>query len=364
MELARKVSGNEASNDQVNLQSHGAPARTHTINRLPKLVGDSDVIRKIKHTIDRIALTDMTVLLTGESGTGKEEIARLIHLLSKRASTLFSAINCAAFPSELVESELFGHERGAFTGACVRRIGRLEAADGSTLLLDEIGEMPLPLQAKLLRFLQEREIQRLGSNHTIRLNVRIIAATNRILPEEIKSGRFRSDLFYRLGMCQLVVPPLRERREDIRPLVAHFAAALAGGQTAPLFTDDALRVLEQHDWLGNVRELANAVEFAISMCSGGIVSVDDLPESVRDGDPTGEGKCGTGNAPDSQNTLLRIPPLARGKEWRSGISRNKSERLAIARQVIEECGGNKTRAAKEIGISRQRLHRVLKEGEE
>lgn len=360
MDSTQKVGGFPIANNHT-FSFADAPV-SQGIGRIPKLIGDSASIQRIKRTIEKIAPTDMTVLLSGESGTGKEEVARIIHLLSKRAVTMISAINCAAFPAELIESELFGHERGAFTGAFARRIGRLEAADGSTLLLDEVGEMPLSLQAKLLRFLQEREIQRVGSNHTIKLNVRIVAATNRVLPEEIRSGRFRADLFYRLQTCQILVPPLRERREDIRQLVSHFAAIFTDELNAPSFMEDTLRVLEQHEWLGNVRELANAVEFAVSVCSDRVVTVDDLPESVRAGDLAGEGKCDKCKNPVPQNTRLRIPTLAHKKQWQSGVSRLKSERLAVARKVVDECGGNKTQAAKELGVSRQRLHRVLKEG--
>ena len=362
MELVRKVRNPKTITEKVDSRACGVMSQA--ANRVPLLIGSSLVMRKIKHKIERIAPTDMTVLITGESGTGKEEVARLIHQQSRRAATQFTAINCAALPAELMESELFGHERGAFTGACAQRIGRLEAADGSTLLLDEIGEMPLALQAKLLRFLQEREIQRVGSNRTIKLDVRIIAATNRVLTEEIKAGRFRADLYYRLQTCQIEVPPLRERREDIRQLVSHLTGLFVGNQTPLLFTDEALEVLEQHAWLGNVRELANAVEFAVSMCAGGVVTVEDLPESVRACGSAREGKCDEDQCNNSPTIRLRIPPLARGKQWHSGVNRIKSERAAMARQMVDECGGNKTLAAKQIGISRQRLHKVLKEGGE
>ncbi len=342
-------------------------------NRTPQLVGNSPAIQKLKQTINRIAPSDMTVLITGESGTGKEEVARMVHQQSKRRALAFMAINCAALPAELVESELFGHERGAFSGAFARQIGRLEAADGGTLLLDEIGEMPLALQAKLLRFLQEREVQRIGSNRTIKVNIRIIAATNRVLTDEIKAGRFRDDFYYRLQICQITVPPLREHSEDIRLLVLHFAETFAAAHKALSFTDGALATLEHHEWRGNVRELANAVEFAVHVCSGGVVTVDDLPENLRRCG-AGEGKC---DEKQQQNghphtTRLHISPLARHEQWHPSVNRIRAERSAMerqmisamARQMIDECGGNKTLAAKEMGISRQRLYEVLKEGED
>lgn len=320
-------------------------------------------MRNVRHLIARIAPTEMPVLITGETGTGKEEVARLIHHQSRRSATLFTAINSAALPADLIESELFGHERGAFTGATVQRIGKLEAADGSTLLLDEIGEMPLTLQAKLLRFLQEQEIQRVGSNRTIKLNVRIIAATNRNLTEEISAGRFRNDLYYRLQACRVTIAPLRERREDIRQLVLYFVKRIAAGHTPPSFTEDALQLLEKHEWRGNVRELASAVEYAVHLRAGDVIGIDDLPDNVRAETSEREGKSGKHQPGDSQSTRLRIPPLDRRKQWSSGVNRIRSERLAIVRQTIHECGGNKAQAARELGISRQRLHEILKEGE-
>src|SRR5829696_8291919 len=184
----------------------------HMDGRVPAFIGDSPAIIDIRKLISRVAPTEMTVLVTGESGTGKEEVARLIHRQSRRADAPFKAINCGAIPAELAESESFGHERGAFTGALSRRVGKVEEAEGGTLLLDEVAEMPPPVQVKLLRALEEREIERLGSNRSFKIDVRIVAATNRVLTEEVRAGRFRPDLYYRLQACELSVPPLRQRR--------------------------------------------------------------------------------------------------------------------------------------------------------
>ena len=329
----------------------------HMNGRTPVFIGDSSAITDIKKLIARIAPTDMTVLITGESGTGKELIARMIHHHSKRA--LFKAINCAALPTELVESELFGHERGAFTGACARRIGLLEEAEGSTLLLDEITEMPLSIQVKLLRVLEEREIQRLGSNRSIKINVRIIAATNRLLDEEVKAGRFRFDLYYRLQACEMNIEPLRERRSDIRQLAAHFAVRFANAGQPAQFTQEALCVLEQYLWPGNVRELANAVEFAVNTCVGGVISVSDLPWRVRAYVPEGEGKSEGGEAVGTLR--LSVPALSMDNKWHADTSRLRSERTEAARRKVDECSGNKSQAAKELGITRQWLYKLLEE---
>lgn len=335
----------------------------HASNRAPNLIGTSSVITKIKELIGQVAPTDMTVLITGESGVGKEEIARLIHQQSKRAATQFTAINCAAFPAELIESELFGHERGAFTGATARRIGKLEAADGSTLLLDEICEMPLTLQVKLLRVIQEREIQRLGSNHTHKINVRIIAATNRRIAEELAAGRFRCDLYYRLQACEINVPPLRARCEDMRELVTHFAVKFADGREPAQFTEEALEALARYEWPGNVRELANAVEYAVNIHAGEQVCVGDLPESVREFVAKGEGKCVTVRDQDKgENTLpLSVLALAFNDTWHNDSSQLRRSRIEAAKRKVDQCGGNKSRAAKQLGISRQWLYKVLDE---
>jgi len=246
------------------------------------IVGDSPALRKVQQQIELVAATDATVLITGESGTGKELVARAIHQRSPRHDRPMIAVNCGAVPEPLFESEFFGHARGAFTGALRDKAGRFELADGGTLFLDEIAEIPLPMQAKLLRVLQEQEVERVGDTRTRKVNVRIIAATNRDLKAEVEAGRFRQDLFYRLSVFPIENPPLRERREDIPRLAEHFirSAAKRMNRRAPKFTNAAARQLTTHDWPGNVRELQNAVERAVILSQGGPL-VFDPPTSTR-----------------------------------------------------------------------------------
>jgi DNA-binding NtrC family response regulator len=331
----------------------------HMDGRVPIFIGESPAIVDIKGLIARVAPTEMTVLVTGESGTGKEEVARLIHRQSRRAGAPFRAINCGAIPAELAEAELFGHERGAYTGACARRVGKLEEAGGGTLLLDEVAEMPPPVQVKLLRALEEREIERLGSNRSIKIDVRIVAATNRVLAEEVRAGRFRSDLYYRLRACELGVPPLRERRSDVHALAVHFAARYWQGRQPAQFTEEAVRVLEQYPWPGNVRELAHAVEFAVHTCAGDVVRAEDLPEHVRRRAADGGGECG--RRADGDALRVGVAPLSLGDRWHAETLRLRSERAEAARRKVAECGGNKSRAAKSLGITRQWLYKLLRE---
>ena len=234
------------------------------------IVGESPGLRKVMQQIQLVAPTDAAVLVTGESGTGKELVARAIHENSPRKGRALIKVNCGAVPENLFESEFFGHMRGSFTGAVRDKPGRFELADGGTLFLDEIGEIPLPMQAKLLRVLQEQEIERVGDTRTRKINVRIIAATNRDLKKEVEAGRFRQDLFYRLSVFPIEVPPLRERRDDIAPLAAHFVKQTARRMNRPLprVTQATMSQLAAHDWPGNVRELQNAVERAVILSQG------------------------------------------------------------------------------------------------
>ena len=236
-----------------------------------EIIGESGALKKVLHQIGLVAPTDAVVLVHGESGTGKELIARAIHEHSPRKERPLIKVNCGAIPENLFESEFFGHARGAFTGALKDKPGRFELADGGTLFLDEIGEMPLPMQAKLLRVLQEHEIERVGETRPRRVNVRTVAASNRDLKKEVEAGRFRQDLFYRLSVFPIEVPPLRERREDILNLALHFARAAARkmNRSAPRFTKAHADQLAAHDWPGNVRELQNAVERALILSQGG-----------------------------------------------------------------------------------------------
>lgn len=237
---------------------------------LDTIVGRHGGLRPVLSQVALVAPTDATVLICGETGTGKEVIARAIHELSPRRKRNLVKVNCAAIPAGLLESELFGHEKGAFTGALMQKKGRFELADGGTLFLDEIGDIPLELQAKLLRVLQEQEFERLGSTHTIRVNVRIIAATHRDLPAMIREGKFREDLFYRLNVFPIEIPALRERRDDIPPLVNHFASKLSRqmGRQIKSIPPRTMELLRNHPWRGNVRELANFIERSVVLSQG------------------------------------------------------------------------------------------------
>jgi transcriptional regulator with GAF, ATPase, and Fis domain len=242
------------------------------------MVGDSPALRRVREQVDKVAPMDSSVLIQGETGTGKELVARTIHALSRRREGALITVNCAALPRELVESELFGHEKGAFTGASQQRRGRFELADGGTLFLDEVGELPLEAQAKLLRVLQGGEFERVGGTRSLRADVRVIAATNRNLQAQLAGGHFRQDLFYRLNVFPIVLPPLRERRADIPQLVQHLARHIAKKlgrpleRASPAFIEKAVA----YDWPGNIRELENAVERALIVCEGGVLEADDL----------------------------------------------------------------------------------------
>ena len=299
------------------------------------MIGRSDVMRAIFRNIERVARAEATVLISGESGTGKELVARAIHDLSSRSGGPFVAVNCGAIPRELIESELFGHEKGAFTGATERRIGRIESANGGTLFLDEIGELDPQVQVKLLRALQERAFERVGSSTTLTVDLRIVAATNRDLAREVAEGNFREDLYYRVNVVPIVLPPLRERREDIRPLAESF---LARAGTGKRLTPAALGSLEGYSWPGNVRELENAIEHGLALSEGDTIDQQDLPISV--------GRTGQAEA-------LR-------EQWRQG-ERSFEETVVrfeteILREALENHHWNQTRTANALGITR----RVLK----
>jgi len=296
---------------------------------------------------DRVAGTDATVLVTGESGTGKEAVARRIHVRSSRAAAPFIAVNCAAIPLELLESELFGHARGAFTGAVRDRLGRFRQAGGGTLFLDEIGEMPLPLQAKLLRVLQEKVVDEVGGDKPIPVDVRILVATNRALLERIREGTFREDLYYRLNVVEIRVPPLRERPEDIPPLVEHFMTEMSPdrGISVPQAVMEAMTA---RPWPGNVRELKNACERMVILCRGEEVSVEDLPPvslAFPPGDTTGE------------EFTEEWPPLPPG-----GLSLVDLEKKVIER-ALRMKRGNITQAAAYLNVPRHILvYRIEKYG--
>ncbi len=323
------------------------------------LVGASAPMRKLFDQVARVADSPATVLVTGESGTGKELVAKALHEHSSRRAGPFVRVHCAAIPPGLLESELFGHERGAFTGAVSTKPGRFELADGGTLFLDEIGEVPLEMQAKLLRVLQEQEFERVGGLHTLRVDVRLVAATHRDLQREVAEGRFREDLFYRLNVVNLRLPPLRERMGDIPALVEHLTRKHARrlGREAPRWGDEALQALGAYHWPGNVRELENVVERALLFCDGDEVGVVHLPEELV----TGERDVASSEAPlPSLTELLDGGAAARGLKEVVREAKARLER-AIISQALEHTGGNVTRAARLLKLSRKGLQIKMRE---
>lgn len=301
-------------------------------DRLVDLVGRAPSMQKLFRRVEKLATTDATVLLTGESGTGKELAARALHALSRRNGAEFVAVNCAAIPDGLIESEFFGVEKGAFTGADRARAGKFEQAANGTLFLDEVGELPLAVQPKLLRALQEGKVTRVGSGRETVTDVRIIAATNRDLGAEVAAGNFREDLYYRLNVVPLRMPPLRERREDVSRLVDHFAAQAARrhGVRVTGFPKRVMKRLLDYSWPGNVRQLANVVERLVLLADDGRVSVDDLPEEMDEKHRAG------------QNGQFRVPP--------GGISWEAHERSCLV-QALDLADGNRARAARLLDLS-------------
>jgi len=313
----------------------------------PNIVGESKAMREILALVKRVATSRATVLISGESGTGKELVARAIHQQSPRAGKTFVSVNCAALTETLLESELFGHERGAFTHAVAMRKGRFELADGGTLFLDEVAEMSPALQVKLLRVLQEMEFERVGGNKTIKVDVRVVAATNRELKLEVDAGRFREDLYYRLNVVHLHIPPLRERREDIALLATHFLRKYAqeNARGDIHLSPEAMKLLLQYTWPGNVRELENVMERAVILCGQDRITVNDLPRELA-GEPTGE--------PPKLDIDRFVPlqtPLPEALE--------QIEELMI-RRALERSGQVQVRAAELLGITKSLLQYKLK----
>ena len=308
---------------------------------LENMVGQSSAMEEVFELIRQVAPSRATILIQGESGTGKELVARAIHQLSPRARQPMVTVHCAGLPRELIESELFGHEKGAFTGAHERRVGRVEQAQGGSLFLDEIGEIDAGIQIKLLRFLGERTFERVGSGKTLTADVRLIAATNKNLEQLVKAGTFREDLYFRLQVVPIHLPPLRERPGDILLLAQHFLREYAKENEKAIagFAPEALEALTRYHWPGNVRELRTAIEHAVVLCRGGNVSPRDLPPNVRGGGAGGSAAPG---------------PLL----GQSGLTVREAEKQLIVR-ALKDCGGNRTKAAKRIGMSRRTLHRKL-----
>lgn len=328
LDNARRLQWLEEENQRLNME----------IRQEQSLVGESARMKEIFQFVARVAPTDSTVLIEGESGTGKELVARALHRNSHRANKPFMAINCAAIPETLLESELFGHERGAFTGAAGMKKGKLEVADGGVVFLDEIGELAMALQVKLLRVLQEREFERVGGTHPIKVDIRLVAATNRDLQEAVRKGEFRQDLYYRLNVVKLTMPPLRERREDIPMLTRHFAqkhAKRCKVKSKPV-SREAMAALVNYEWPGNVRELENAVERALVMGASDTILLEDLPESLLEQSPPAE--------------------MHEGK-YHASVKELKKQLIVDA---VGQTRGNYVDAAGKLGVHPNYLHRLIR----
>jgi two-component system response regulator HydG len=328
------------SMEHTRLKAENRALRAELAGRFERgrIVGRSPAMQRVLDTVAQVAPSEATVLISGESGTGKELVAGLLHANSGRREGPFVSLNCAAITESLMESELFGHEKGAFTGAERRREGRFHQADGGTLFLDEVSEMPLSMQVKFLRVLQEREFTRVGGDSLLRVDVRVVAATNTHLPERIAAGRFREDLYYRLNVVGLQLPPLRERREDIPLLAQHFLETFAAKNRTPVkgFTPQAMDRLIRCDWPGNVRELMNAVERAVVLARADYLTEADFPAI---------GPAAAAGA----------PPAAGG----AGLPLSEVERAVIL-DTLAAAGGNKSEAARRLGVTRRTLHKKLK----
>src|SRR5512142_2775158 len=352
-ELKKVIAKASRAHDLERQNVHGAPGESDR----PPLVGESPSMRAVHEMVARVADSPSTVLITGESGTGKELIAKALHQGSSRRDKPLIKVNCAAIPKDLVESELFGYERGAFTGAVGSKPGRFELADGGTLFLDEIGEVPVEMQVKLLRALQEAEFERVGGIKTLRVDVRLIAATNRDLKALIADGKFREDLFYRLAVVPISLPPLRDRKQDIPLLVRHFISKYDErlGKRVEGIEDEALQLLLGYSWPGNIRELENLMERSVLFADGPLILASALLDSLRE------------KGPQPPVPIAAVGPLG-AIAAPSGASMKEIVRQAQAElekelitRALEETGGNVTRAAKRLQISRKSLQVKMKE---
>jgi len=304
------------------------------------IIGTTHDMRKIAESIESVKNTESSVLITGETGTGKELIAKTLHYTSSRREKPFIAVNCAAFPRELMEAEFFGYQKGAFTGALSNRLGRFEEAEGGTLFLDEIGELELQLQAKLLRVLQEREMERLGSSKKIKVNFRLVCSTNRDLKAEVEQGTFRRDLFYRINVMQLTVPPLRDRKADLPLILSEFLSEICLREKKLLtVSDDVMRIFESYPWPGNIRQLKNVVERAVVLAKKDRITIKELPEEFL--------------------LSSHVKTNAPARQACSGTLREME--LEAITKTLRECKGNKSKAAKLLGISRKAFYKRLKE---
>ncbi|ADK80836.1 sigma-54-dependent transcriptional regulator [Sediminispirochaeta smaragdinae] len=329
------------SNRELVIQNRNLQDELDRISRrskFDKMIGKSPQMRKVMELIDQVAQTKASVLITGESGVGKELVADAVHFLSNRREKPFVKVHCAALSETLLESELFGHEKGSFTGAISRKKGRFELAHEGTIFLDEIGEISQQVQIKILRVLQEKQFERVGGESTLEVDVRVVSATNRDLKAEIEAGTFREDLFYRLNVVNIHVPPLRERTEDIPLLASAFLKEFSeeNGKQIEGIDPKARLTLYNYRWPGNIRELRNCIESSVVMCKGQVITTDDLPPSVTQG---------------AEDSLIRIPV---------GIAMEEAEK-EIIRATLNHEKGNKTRCAEVLGIGRKTLHRKIKE---
>lgn len=308
-----------------------------------RLVGISQEMRNISEVIEVVKDSDSSVLICGDTGTGKEVIARSLHYRSKRKARPFVSVNCAAIPRELIESELFGYEKGAFTGAIEKRIGRFEEASGGTLFLDEIGELELSLQAKLLRVLQERELERLGSNKKVKVDFRLVCSTNRYIQNEVKANKFREDLFYRINVVQIKVPPLRKRKEDVIALVSEFLREFSTREKKNVTVSaEVMNILQDYDWPGNIRQLRNTIERAVIFARGKEVGPQDLPQEILFDMEAREARESSEATVQAAGTLRQVE-------------------AAAIKDAIRKCNGNKSKASKLLGISRKAFYRRLRE---
>lgn len=332
--LARAVEQRQLKREISFLKKKLAEGLSH-----PFIIGRTQQMQRVAETLDAVKDSSSSILICGETGTGKELIAKTLHFSSVRKDKPFVAVNCAALPRDLLESELFGYEKGAFTGAVSRRIGKFEEAEGGTVFLDEIGELEMPLQAKLLRVLQEREIERLGSNKKIKVNFRLVSSVNHDLKNAIEAGTFRRDLFYRINVVQINLPPLRERKEDLPLLVSEFVSEFCAREKKVLkVSDQLMEILQEYPWPGNVRQLKNVIERAVILAKGGVLTYHELSEEFS------SAAGGSSPAPRSESpkTLREIKQQA-------------------IKDALAQCKGNKSRAAKLLGISRKALYSRLTE---
>ncbi len=344
--VKRALEYNKVISENVDLK-----ARLNSRFRLENIIAESEAMRHVCEMIERVAPTDATVLIYGESGTGKELVAKAIHAYSNRKKNNFLAINCAALPEPLLESELFGHVKGSFTGATSDKQGLFEVVEGGTVFLDEIGSMPIGIQAKLLRVLQDKQIRRVGGNENISVDMRVLAATNSRIENLIENGSFREDLYYRLSVIPIEIKPLRERHEDILPMVYHIIKEEIGENAQiPSMELDVLAVLEKYPWPGNVRELQNALKHAITFAKNNVISMDCLPQKIV-AEARIDGVLGSALRRDDY----------RGKSLKSFLRSKEKEYVG---QVLEKVGGDKQMAAKALKISLATLYRKIPESKD